>query len=223
MSYAANIRPARNESDTVPDLFSVQTEPMPPEHPLQVLKVLVLSIDWEISEDTVRGFLQEIGRLTKKHGEDPVNRKWFELLTGIGHYVYKRKSDIHPEAIRLLHAMYADLEATFFPDRMPEQKRREMLLNRVVEYNRLRDIVRRGGTADTETPKASKRAEVEPISASPPGESHPNIPDTGSDEEEHMLLHEVFAQALEEMRHLIQAEFRALRAEIKLWRAEQKR
>jgi len=221
MSHAATIRSTRNESDTVPDLFSVQAEPMPPEHPLQVLKVLVLSIDWEISEDTVRGFLQEIGRLTKKHANDPVNRKWFELLTGIGHYVYKRKSDIHPEAIRLLHAIYVDLEATFFPDRMPEQKRRERLLSRVAEYNRLRDIVRTGGTPDTETPKASKQAKVEPAHESSDG-GKPEISTEAGDEENRMLLHEVFAQALEEMRHLIQAEFRALRAEIRLWRAEKK-
>lgn len=222
MPHSAENRPVRNEPDAVPDLFSVQAEPMPPEHPLQVLKVLVLSIDWEISEDTVRGFLQEIHRLIKKHADDPVNRKWFELLTGIGHYVYKRKTDIHPEAIRLLHAIYADLEATFFADRMPEQRRRERLLNRVAEYNRLRDIVRAGGTSETETPKASKQAEVEPAHASSDG-GNPEISVESNEEENRILLHEAFAQALEEMRHLIQAEFRALRAEIRLWRAEQKR
>ncbi len=221
MLHAAETRPPRNEPDAVPDLFSVQAEPMPPEHPLQVLKVLVLSIDWEISEDTVRGFLQEIGRLIKKHGADPVNRKWFELLTGIGHYVYKRKSDIHPEAIRLLHAVYADLEASFFPDRMPEQQRRERLLFRVAEYNRLRDIVRTGGTSETENPKPSKQPEVE-IVPTPSEDSKPQISGESAAEADRLLIHEAFAQALEEMRRLIQAEFRALRAEIRLWRAEKK-
>jgi Flp pilus assembly protein TadB len=33
-----------------------------------------------------------------------------------------------------------------------------------------------------------------------------------------MPPHEAFAYALEEIKNLIQAEFRALRAEIKLWR-----
>ncbi len=221
MPHATETRPHRNEPDAVPDLFSFQAEPLPPENPLQVLKVLVLSIDWEISEDTVRGFLQEIGRLSRKHGDDPVNRKWFELLTGIGQYVYRRKTDIHPEAIRLLHAVYADLEASFFPDRMPEQQRRERLLSRVAEYNRLRETVRSGGTSESEKAPSPKPPEGAIVQA-PSEDSQPEIPVASRSDDDRMLLHEAFAQALESMRQLIQAEFRALRAEIRLWRAEKK-
>lgn len=210
-----------NVSEARVEPFSNNDEGPLPDHPLQVLKALVLSIDWEISEDTVSGFLLELGRLQKMHGADLVNRKWFELLIGIGNYILKRKADIHPEAIRLLHAIFQDVDATFFPDRMPEMQRRARLLERIAEYNRLRDIVRSVAPGErTAESMPAKREASKDTAAESRKQADEYAESAVSRADGNLALHDAFVNAMEELRNLVQAEFRALRAEIRLWRAD---
>lgn len=234
MASASELEAFLNDSEMLVEPFSAREAGVLSDHPLQVLKALVLSIDWEISEDTVSGFLLELGRLQKTHADDPVNRKWFELLVGIGNYILKRKADIHPEAIRLLHAVFRDMEDTFVPDRMPAAQRKERLLSRISEYNRLRDMVRSAGSGERQDqamgiqrrlPEADRPKQ--PPSLSPPlaadrSEEGASLAVTGNADSatRDTALHDAFVEAMTELRNVIQAEFRALRAEIRLWRAE---
>lgn len=233
MTSVSEMEAFLNDSEILVEPFSAREAGVLSDHPLQVLKALVLSIDWEISEDTVSGFLLELGRLQKTHADDPVNRKWFELLVGIGNYILKRKADIHPEAIRLLHAVFQDMEASFFPDRTPAAQRKERLVSRISEYNRLRDMVRStagsGGRQDQvkgiQRPISEERPKQQPLSAPLAADQSaedvsPEATGRADSASRDSLLHDAFVEALTELRNLIQAEFRALRAEIRLWRAE---
>ncbi|WP_028323584.1 hypothetical protein [Desulfatirhabdium butyrativorans] len=233
MASASEMEVFLNDSEMFVEPFSAREAGVLSDHPLQVLKALVLSIDWEISEDTVSGFLLELGRLQKTHADDPVNRKWFELLVGIGNYILKRKADIHPEAIRLLHAVFQDMEASFYPDRTPAAQRKERLLSRISEYNRLRDMVRSAGSgerldqaAGIQRPLSEDRPKQQPLSAPPAanGSGEDASPEAAAGRTDSVprdaALHDAFVEAMTELRNLIQAEFRALRAEIRLWRAE---
>lgn len=233
MASASELEAFLNDSEMFVEPFSAREAGALSDHPLQVLKALVLSIDWEISEDTVSGFLLELGRLQKAHADDPVNRKWFELLVGIGHYILKRKADIHPEAIRLLHAVFQDMEASFFPDRTPAAQRKERLLSRIAEYNHLRDMVRSAAGSGERQDQAQGIQRPMPEDRPKPSLLSPPLAADRSEEEapsaaagstgspiRDTVIHDAFVEAMTELRNLIQAEFRALRAEIRLWRAE---
>jgi hypothetical protein len=171
------------------------------------------------------GFLNEIKNVEYVYSEDKIILTFLQILGSIGRYVKANKGRAHPEATRVINSVYEALEKAALTKELSRPEKEKMLLEEVAKFKKLKEQV-----------MLRKVEEVKPVAAEvmPPPASEPEgksilftkIP---PQEEAHveprpealiseMSPHEAFAYALEEIKEVIRAEFKALRAEIKLWR-----
>jgi hypothetical protein len=199
------------------------------EHPLKGLKAVLLSIDWEITDSTMDSLLNEIKNVEYVYSEDKIILTFLQLLGSVGRYVKANKGRAHPEATRVIDSVYEALERVALTEGMSRAEKEKMLLEEVAKFKKLKEQVMLRKVEKKE-PAVSEGA-PQPAPPPAPAPEEKRIPMTGSPAREEaqvetgtearfagMSPHEAFAYALEEIKDLIRAEFRALRAEIKLWR-----
>jgi hypothetical protein len=195
------------------------------EHPLKGLKAVLLSVDWEITDSTMDSLLNEIKNVEYVYSEDKIILTFLQLLRSIGRYVKANKGRAHPEATRVINSVYEALEKVALTEGMSRQVKEKMLLDEVAKFKKLKEQV----VLRKLEKKEPGVAEMVPPPAPVPEEQR--IPQTKSPVQEEAAVetrletrfagmppHEAFGYALEEIKAVIRAEFRALRAEIKLWR-----
>jgi hypothetical protein len=194
------------------------------ENPLKSLKAVLLSIDWEITDSTMDSLLNEIKNVEYLYSEDKIVLTFLQLLGSIGRYIRANKGRAHPGATRVINSVYEALEKVALTEGMSRAEKEKMLLEEIARFKKLKGQV----ALRKVEKKAPAVPEVKPPPAPAPEENA--IPPAESPVREEppiesravdfagMPPHEAFAYALEEIKKVIQAEFRALRAEIKLWR-----
>ena len=77
--------------------------------PLEGLKSLVMTIDWEISENTLGALQEELNALRSRYADDKPVSILLKMMTSLSGYVQKRKGSSHPESIQLFHVVAKDL------------------------------------------------------------------------------------------------------------------
>ncbi|KAB2888325.1 MAG: hypothetical protein F9K32_16910 [Desulfobulbaceae bacterium] len=136
------------QTDNV-DLFEF---PSYDESPLARLKSLVLSIDWEITDEVLRQFNDELVDLKDIWAGEKIYLVYIQALEKISKYIYQEKADSNPNAIKLLLALYYNLEKMVSSDSMTEEEKRELLLEDVKKFELLKkQIGREKKTARPET------------------------------------------------------------------------
>ena len=97
------------------DLFEFTTEE---DSPLTDLKSIVLSLDWEITNETLENLANEIHRLEGEENfqADKVSLVYLQGLAKIGQYVLSEGAKTHPNAIKLLLTFYYDFEKILSSD-----------------------------------------------------------------------------------------------------------
>ena len=71
---------------------------------LDPLKASLLTLDWEISPQTIRKFEQELEGLKAKLANDPYSKKLIEWSLSICNYLRVRKGSASPASMQFLHA-----------------------------------------------------------------------------------------------------------------------
>ena len=211
--------------------------------PLKDLKSTVLSIEWELTEEIMEKFDNEINKLSKLFAEDNIVLGFLRILRFLGRYIKVKGIEAHYVSIKLLLSVYDDLERVLLTREITEAKKHAVLLGNIEKY---REWVE---TVDLATPVEGKwvREEIpsedvkktiperhkedviiEPVIVSNTKEItmeesiHPSKDEVSSlDSISGMTPHEAFAYALDEIKKVISAEFSALKAELKLWRQGQ--
>ena len=197
------------------------------DHPLKALKAVLLSVEWEITDSSLESLINELKSLEDFYKDDKLILAFLRLLNSIARYIKVRKGKSHPGATSLLTSVYNGLEKVTLSEGMSRKEKERILLQEVEKFKRLKeDVIRRKREEKEEEIKEEVREEAKEefreevtvtvaapqIEAGSPDTEEPS-PDT-----EKMSSHELFVYALEEIKEVIRAEFRALRAEIKLWR-----
>jgi len=195
--------------------------------PLRHLKAIVLSIDWEINDETMKGLIEETDRLKDVYEDDRTLVLLFQLLGSVGKYIKTHKAGAHPDSIKLLSSIYSSLETVMLSKGITEAARKKELSAQVTKFKQLKEQI--GLTKES----TAKKREVTPhgITAPLTGEGYKGrslqeessmgggtVQEAGRSDMSRMLPHEAFVFALEEIKEVIKVEFKALRAELKLWR-----
>lgn len=180
--------------------------------PLTTLKSIVLSMDWEINDVILTEFVQELIRLKTVFKDDGIIVRCLQLLEAIGKYILQKKAETHPDSIRLLQFIYRDLEILLLSKGISESARRSILADEIAQFKKLKEKLAEPAKPSSED---YSRRDQKPYGISTPAPIDPPHPISG---QESMPPHEAFLYAIEEMKKTIQAEFAAIRAELKLWR-----
>jgi len=105
------------------------------------LKTLVLSIDWEITDEVLLQFNEEILDLKDIWADEKIQMVYLQALEKIGKYIYREKADAHPNAIRLLLSMYYNLERIVLSDELTEADKKKILLEDVRRFDKLKKVI----------------------------------------------------------------------------------
>jgi hypothetical protein len=200
------------------DLFHDEEETVEPaqslggfgDHPLKALKVVLLSVEWEINDSSMEGLIDELKSLEGFYQGDKVILGFLRLLRPIARYIKVRKGKSHPEATGLMSSVYNALERVAVSKNMSRKEKETLLLKEVGKFKKLKeDVIRRREEKKEEMEDNAAAPQIESGDA-PAQEPEPDSPAKSSQE--------IFASAVEEIKALIREEFRALREEVRLWR-----
>jgi len=132
--------------------------------PIATLKSLVLSIDWEITDDILEQFMDELLALQEIWGEDKVKQVYIQGLDKIAKYIYKEKANANPNAIKLLLTFYRDLEKIVTTESMDYEEKKHILLEDVKKFEFLKSQIFDESQQDIQKQKAKPADETSEVS-----------------------------------------------------------
>lgn len=106
--------------------------------PLKELKSTILAIDWEITDDALNAFLDQVEALTDAFESDKVVMTLLKLLKSLGKYIRTHKSKAHPDTVKRLMAVYSALETAVVDEELSRDQKERMLLEEVRQFKRLK-------------------------------------------------------------------------------------
>jgi hypothetical protein len=215
--------------DEVPQPDSRQTSQIQG-YPLAELKSLVLSIDWEITDDVLVNFLQQVNKLRLRYQEDKIIRTFLQILSALGTYIRKNRSRAHPKTFKILNSVFGRLDEMMLSKDMSEQEKKRMLQTEIQRYNELRSQVGRSKAAGLQKRKIApvvseklgfiktKKA-AQALAADPSQQQWPVAKETLSKADRHQTVSvQALAEAVEEIKKYIHAEIQAIKEEMQLLR-----
>lgn len=190
------------------------------------LESAVLTMDWELSDETVKTFLSELSSLKASLSEDKLQSNFLKILQSLGKYIQKRKAEAEPETINLLQTVFADFKKVVESEELTRKQKKEILVKNIEQYNALKSKIaedKSGKGADTRA--ASKEQEkIQPTQYTEAKES-PDAPETSDDTDvaEKLTAYseqigasgdKTVLEAVEELKEVVREEFRRLRKDL---------
>jgi hypothetical protein len=202
--------------------------------PIDNLKALVFSIDWEITDATMKAFLKEVKQLKQQYKQDRMSLMFLKLHESLGKYIKSKKARAHPDAIKLVASIYHKFEKMLLSPELSESEKKKLVSREVKKYNQFKKkvLAAKETSAPAATapqtepePQAAPESASEPVSSlsepvqgpvsEPEAESAPNFeagpaakPGSGGLSKESRELAEY---VIDQLREEIRAEFQELR------------
>ncbi len=108
------------------------------ESPISRLKTIMLEIDWEITDEVLIQFNEELIDLKDIWSDDPIKLVYVQALEKISKYIYQKKSDAHPSAIRLLMSFYYNLEKIDIDTDLTQDEKKNILKGDLQKFEKLK-------------------------------------------------------------------------------------
>lgn len=181
--------------------------------PLIELDAIVLSLDWEITDENLEKLINEIERLKTLYKNSRLPYMFLQLHCSVGKYIASKKVDAHPDSIKLLHSVHAGLEKVLLNPDMGESEKKKILAEEVKKFKGLKHEImlsKSMGTGEEETVPSKKTL----APATPAQTTATVVPQTGIPDSQYRAF-------IDEIKLIIQAEFKELKKEILTWKEEQ--
>lgn len=123
--------------------------------PIKDLKAVILSLDWEITDQTMQNFAEEIDRLEEDWAADKILTALLKILRELGRYIATKKARAHPDSVKLLYSVYNNLEKVVLSEDMPRSQKKEIVADELRKYIKLKKQF------DIATSSAAKRRKIE--------------------------------------------------------------
>jgi hypothetical protein len=155
--------------------------------PLKDLKSTILAIDWEITDDALEAFIDQVDELADQHTEDKVVQTFLKILKSLGKYIRTHKSKAHPDTIKRIMAVYDSLEQAVVNDELSGDQKEKLLRDEIIQFKEFKAKI-----IQSRSPHRSAAGQVPAQSQETPGI-------------------EAVVEAIEELKTLMTAELAAIR------------
>jgi hypothetical protein len=198
-----------NGETTLPDGQAKGSE----EHyPLSELKNLILSIDWEITDEILEKLLQQIKDLNMTYEHDKIVLTFLQILNSLGGYIKKNRANAHPKTFKTLNSVFSSLDKVVLTRDMADSERKKILSAEMNRYKKLKIQIAQSKKEKQKTSLKTQQAE----SFSPETfSSKANAGKEGFTDQRPDPSAEMLAEAVEEIKQYVHAEIKALKEEIK--------
>jgi len=182
-------------------------------YPFRILKSIVLSMDWEINDEVLNKFIEQIDGLKDTYKEDKILLLFLQILRSLGIYVKAKKGGAHPSAFKIINSVFTRLEKVVLSKNLSEASKKKMLFAELSKFKELRGQI-----------ALSNEAEIVKKKRIPVARPVPTVANKGEDVPDGLVASakqsydgkENFINAVEDIKNLIRSEFAALREELKL-------
>ena len=127
------------------------------DYPLAELKNLVLSIDWEITDEVLINFLSQIKELKTAYKNDKIILTFLQILGSLGEYIKTNRGKAHPKTFKILNSVFSRFDDVILSKGMQESEKKRILRTEMAKYKELRTRISRQ-KADKTPKKAAKPA-----------------------------------------------------------------
>jgi len=132
-----------------------EDDDVPHDYPLGELKNLVLSIDWEITDEVLANFLRQVNQLKNEYKSDKINLTFLQILGSLGEYIKTHRGKAHPKTFKILNSVFAKFDEVVISKDMQERDKKIILRGEMNKYKQLRSQI-----SSTKAAKADKRSEL---------------------------------------------------------------
>ena len=210
--------PSTAEINALPDRLA-ENAIVPDKSPLLDLHAIILSLDWEITDDTMNRLLDEIERLKGVYRKERLPLMFLQLHGSVGKYISTRKASAHPDSIKLLHSIYGGLQQVLVSEGISETQKKKILSAEVDKFKKLKEqiLIAKSDTASARRKTTPRPLETANVPSEPPGENvtekiAQKIPSGGDDAP--ALDNDRLQRAVEDLKQVIRDEIASLRKEI---------
>ena len=184
--------------------------------PLEELKSLVMSIEWEITDDLMGRFVSQVESLKERYQEDRILVMFLQLLGSLGLYVKSNKAGAHPTAFRLLNSVYASFANAAKPGKISSSEKKKLLYIELNKYKELKEQIGLSRDAATKEPPLgqerspeSSGPKVDERNAQQASPTPPTIQPSAAPQT--YITPQQFDEAITSIKQFIQNEFKRLR------------
>lgn len=209
-------------------------------YPLAELKNIILSIDWEITDEVLGKLLQQLKDLKLTYKHDKIVLTFLQILNSLGDYIKTNRAKSHPKTFKILNSVFSSLDKVVLSREMPEIAKKKILRAEMIRYKELRAQISQGKTAAqptarakparAEQPEVAKETEDQPVTLREPyvqpAESDVTAAPVIEPEQEPAVVTlrepsiETLAEAVDHIKKYIHDEISALKKEIKALRGQ---
>jgi hypothetical protein len=186
-----------------------ETEDVPDDYPLAELKNLVLSIDWEITDETLTSLLSEIDSLKKTYKQEKIVSMFLQLLASLGQYIKTNRGNAHPQTFKILNSVFSRLEEIILAENMTAANKKNLLRAEMQKYKQLRNKVsqKKAAIAGRKVvPAAAKAEKTATLTIDQKVERRDKVNAPSA---------ESLAEAVRELKQFIHSELNVLKQELK--------
>lgn len=204
-------------------------EGLPEDYPLGDLKNLVLSIDWEITDEVLSQFLQQINELQISFKDDKISLTFLQILGSLGEYIKTNRGKAHPKTFKILNSVFSRFDDVVLSKDMQKDEKKRILHAEMNKYKALREQIARekavkarkkaDKSAQKIEPKKKEQQSAVAVASTPKIEASAKTHREAalrSPEDNDVSYSEEIAKAVEEIKKFIQAEIMKLRKELGL-------
>lgn len=109
--------------------------------PLEKLKSVVLSIDWEITEGCLSDLINETNALLPQCKEDRLSHTLLRMLKAVGRYIRKHKAQAHPDAIKRVLSVFSSLEKLTGGPAVDEKVKKQIVAKEIAAFKKLKEQI----------------------------------------------------------------------------------
>jgi hypothetical protein len=183
--------------------------------PLEELNSLVMSIEWEITDDLMGRFIAQVETLKKRYKDDRILVMFLQLLGSLGLYVKSNKGNAHPTAFSLLNSVYTSFASAAAPGKISSSEKKKLLYVELNKYKELKEQIGLSRDSSKEHPleKATMRdaaASAQNKMTDPPHDDAKLLDEKTADQQP-VVTAPQFEAAIDSIKQLIRDEFKNLR------------
>jgi hypothetical protein len=198
--------------------------PAAADDPLAELKSMVLSIDWEITDEVLSAFLSQIAKLKNTYKNEKIILMFLQLLGSLGEYIKTNRGNAHPKTFKILNSVFSRLEGIVSNEGLKESEKIKILRIEMDKYKQLRTQVSKKKATEALKGKAKlllkdltaeKRPKKQPIHMRPARAAAIAAEKKQVSGSTTAKPDATLAEAVEELKKFIHSELNALRQELK--------
>ena len=173
-------------------------------------------------------FIAQVRDLKTTYKDDKINLTFLQILGSLGEYIKTNRGKAHPKTFKILNSVFSQFDEVVLNENMQEIEKKKILRAEMNRYKVLREQITQDKAAKkkkkpakaAESVKTKKKvASPQPEVASTPmvetssGESAKPIQPAAAEDK---AFAEQIANAVDDIKRFIQAEFKTLREELNL-------